>query len=251
MNTELREIYALIQRLRAPDGCPWDRAQTLQSLKMNLVSEAYEVLDAIERGQNPAEELGDVLLVLLLMTAIGQEKGEFDLRDVLGSLKKKVIERHPHVFGSQKVSDQQEVLRNWERSKPSSGEFPDGVNTNQPSLMLADELGRKAKRLGFDWEDVASVFEKLKEEISELERALEGQGDPRHELGDLLFAAAMLARHIGTTGEDVLREADKRFILRFKTMRRMARDQGKDLQEMSLQEMEDLWQRAKHLLKTE
>lgn len=238
----MSEIYALVKSLREPGGCPWDREQTLDSLKSALISEAYEVQEAIEDKHGLLQELGDVLLVTLMLVAIAEEQGRFSLEDVLASAKNKIIGRHPHVFGdsSHKMS---EVLSNWEKSKGK--EFPDGVNTGQPALLLADEIGRKAARLGFDWEDTDGVLDKVEEELGELREAIKTGADVVHELGDLLFAAAMLARKIGCSAEDCLRDADKRFLFRFRKMRELAASEGRNLEEMSLPEMEELWQRAK------
>ncbi len=242
---DIWELYQLIRRLRAPDGCPWDRAQTLQSLKEAVAQEGYEVLEAIERGQGLSEELGDVLLVVLLLVAIAEEEGLFTLEEVLEGLKGKVIERHPHVFGDRKVSSEGEVLKNWEKFKKKP--FPDNVNTAQPATLLADEIGRKASRLGFDWPGPREVLEKVKEELGELSEALE-RGDKaaaREELGDLFFAAAMLARHLGTSSEEALRRACLKFIERFRRLRDAAEREGRSLEEMSLREMDELWEKLK------
>jgi len=236
------EIYALVKRLRAPGGCPWDREQTLDSLKSALISEAYEVQEAIEEGSGLTEELGDVLLVTLMLVAIAEEEGRFSLEDVLTSAREKVIGRHPHVFGDSSP-EMREVLSRWEKSK--ARKFPDGVNTRQPALALADEIGRKAARLGFDWEDAAGVLDKIEEELRELREAIKSGADVAHELGDLIFATAMLARKLGYSPEDCLRDADLRFLSRFARMRELAMEEGRDLEEMSLQEMEELWQKAK------
>ena len=242
---DIWDLYRLVRRLRAPDGCPWDRAQTLESLKEAVAQEGYEVLEAIERGRGLAEELGDVILVVLLLAEIAEEQGLFSLEDVLEGLRRKVIERHPHVFGEAKVSSEGEVLQNWEKSKKKS--FPEGVNTAQPATLLADEIGRKAARLGFDWPGPGEVLEKLKEELGELEEALRA-GDERgarEELGDLLFAAAMLARHLGTTSESALRGACLKFLERFKRLKAEAERRGKSLEGMSLREMDELWEELK------
>jgi len=242
---ELSELYALVKRLREPGGCPWDREQTLDSLKSALVAEAYEVQEAIEEGGGLLQELGDVVLVTLMLAAIAEEGGRFSLEDVLVGARDKIIARHPHVFGDSSP-EMRDVLSGWERSKAT--EFPDGVNTRQPALMLSDEIGRKAARLGFDWEDTAGVLDKLEEELRELREAILSNADNTevaHELGDLIFAAAMLARKLNCSAEDCLRDADRRFIARFRKMRELARDDGRKLEDMSLAEMEELWQKAK------
>ncbi len=242
---DIWDLYELVRRPHAPDGCPWDRAQTLESLKEAVAQEGYEVLQAIESGRGLAEELGDVILVVLLLAEIAEEQGLFTLEDVLEGLKRKIIERHPHVFGERKVSSEEEVLHNWEKSKKKP--FPESVNTAQPATLLADEIGRKAARLGFDWPGPAEVLEKVKEELGELEDALSRGDKPaaKEELGDLLFAAAMLARHLDTTSEEALRRASLKFIERFKRLRDAASAQGKRLEEMSLREMDELWERLK------
>ncbi|MGB9590759.1 MAG: nucleoside triphosphate pyrophosphohydrolase, partial [Candidatus Hydrothermia bacterium] len=228
--------------LREPGGCPWDRQQTLDSLKSALISEAYEVQDAIEQGHGISEELGDVILVTLMLSAIVEESGLFSLEDILSSARDKIIARHPHVF-SDSSSEIGEVLSRWEKSK--GGDFPDGVNTRQPALMLADEIGRKASRLGFDWEGPDGVMDKIREELDELRDAIKNKSDVAHELGDLIFAAAMLARKLGYSPEDCLRDADIRFLSRFRRMRELARKEGRTIEGMTLPEMEELWQRAK------
>jgi MazG family protein len=239
---EIAELYSLVKRLRGPGGCPWDREQTLDSLKSALVAEAYEVQEAIERGKGLSEELGDVLLVVLMLAAIAEEEARFSLEDVLASAKEKLIARHPHVFGNAS-SDMRELLFRWEKSK-SKG-FPESVNTCQPALLLADEIGRKASALGFDWEDAEGVLEKIYEELRELREAMKTNAGVAHELGDLLFASAMLARKLNLSPEDCLREADLRFLSRFTRMRELARQEGRNLEEMTLGEMEELWQKAK------
>ncbi|MEO0158258.1 MAG: nucleoside triphosphate pyrophosphohydrolase [candidate division WOR-3 bacterium] len=241
---ELGDLYALIKRLREPDGCPWDREQTLESLRTALVAEAYEVLEAIESGKGLSEELGDAIIVILMLVAIAEERGIFKLEEVLEGAYEKLRGRHPHVFGGESP-DMGKVLERWEKSK--SEEFPEGINTRQPALMLADEIGRKAARLGFDWESAQGVLGKLDEEIRELREAIADDADVAHEIGDILFAGAMLARKLGYSAEECLRDANARFLARFRKMRELAAAKGFALEEMSLEEMEELWQKAKML----
>ncbi len=239
---EVSELYALVKRLREPGGCPWDREQTLDSLKSALIAEAYELQEAIEKREGISEELGDAIIVILLLSAIAEEGGILSLEEILTRARDKIIARHPHVFGDSSA-EMRDVLSRWEKSK--GVKFPDGVNTRQPALMLADEIGKKAARLGFDWEGPEGVLDKIAEELSELREAINDDANVAHELGDLIFAAAMLARKMGYSPEDCLRDADILCLSRFKSMRVLAEESGRTIEGMTLTEMEELWQKTK------
>jgi tetrapyrrole methylase family protein/MazG family protein len=246
------ELAEIIHRLRAPGGCPWDRKQTPKSLKSFLIEETYEVLDAID-NENPSElceELGDLLLQILLQSEIGAEQGQFTIEDVVKGISKKLIHRHPHVFGDTSVENADEVLVNWEQlkkvEKEGRGLF-DGLPVHLPSLQRAARMGEKAARVGFDWPNTESVRKKVLEELGELDEAV-AQGTAKqikHELGDLLFAIAQWARHLDKQPEEALASGCKRFARRFSKMEKTAADAGTALNDLDIEKMERLWQQAK------
>lgn len=244
---EFDELWETIKILRSPEGCPWDRKQTNQSLRFSLVEESYEVVDAIESGIVDAlkEELGDVLLVVLMHILIQEEENGFRLKDVLVSLRKKLIERHPHVFGNKKVSGAEEVLKNWEEIKDRGvlGEPSPGL----PGLLRIQKVQEKAARLGFDWRDFRGPLEKLDEELKELKTAILNDGKERveEELADLLFAWVNLVRHLGYSAEALAHKSMKKFMTRFKKVEEKAKELGKDLSTMSLEEMDKFWDETK------
>lgn len=246
----LREIA---DRLLAPDGCPWDREQTHASLKRHLLEEAYEVIEAIDEGskENLREELGDLLLQPIMHAEMERVAGTFDIDDVATDLADKLVRRHPHVFGTTKAADADEVLQNWDAIKQS--ERPDrrtsalgGVPRAMPALLRAFELSKRASRTGFEWPDLPSVFDKLREEEAELHQAMRG-GDPnavRDEIGDLLFTVVQIARWLKVEPEDALRIMTDRFISRFEAMESQAE---KPLRELTFDEWDGLWERSKNL----
>ncbi len=248
-------FHEVIARLRAPDGCPWDRKQTHQSLRKYLLEETYEALEAIDNEDWDAlkEELGDVLLQVVLHSQIAWEEGEFTLPEVLATVTRKIIRRHPHVFGEVQVNGVEDVLRNWEalkaEEKAAKGEQPpesvlDGIPKGLPALMQAESLQKKAAKVGFDWPDVRGVWDKVMEELDEVRQANSPEARAA-EIGDLLFAVVNLARWYGVRPEDALREANARFKRRFQAVERRAKAQGRPLQEMSLEEMDALWEAVK------
>ena len=244
--TTLQEIVA---HLRAPDGCPWDQAQTHQTLRPHLLEEAYEVLAALDADdpQLLREELGDLLLQILLHAQIAVEGGEFSLAQVAESIIAKLIHRHPHVFGDVMVADAQEVLYNWEQLKQEErgekGGLFSGLPPSLPALARSQEIQKRAARLGFDWPDRVGVWAKVDEEMGELREAQEeGRAS---ELGDLLFVLVNLARWLDVDAESALREANERFIARFYQMEQVAAERGLDLSRMTLDEMNELWEEAK------
>jgi len=244
----------VVAHLRAPDGCPWDREQTHVSLRSSLLEETYEVLSAIDAGDTEGmeEELGDLLLIILMLSQIGADAGQFTVNDILQSINTKIVRRHPHVFGEVEISDPQEVLKNWERlkaeervtdGKHESGVL-DSVSIILPALVQAEEYQSRAARFGFDWPDIQGVLDKVAEEILEVRRA-QDQKERSAEIGDLLFATVNLARWHQVDPESALREANARFKKRFAFIEAGARESGRQLSQLSLDEMEALWQSAK------
>ena len=245
----MEALQELVARLRAPDGCPWDRQQTHRSLRPFLLEEAYEVLEALD-AEDVAElrdELGDLLLQIALHVQIATEEGEFKFHQVIERLLEKLVRRHPHVFGDVVVSGAEEVLHNWEEIK--KGERAEqvsilsGVPKTLPALAQAQAYQRRAARVGFDWPGIEGVWDKVREELEELKRAAEDERE--RELGDLLFSVVNLARWLGLDAESALREANARFVRRFSRMERLARNQGRSLSEMPLAEQDELWEQTK------
>ncbi|HEV2342429.1 MAG TPA: nucleoside triphosphate pyrophosphohydrolase [Candidatus Acidoferrales bacterium] len=263
------ELVALQARLRAPNGCPWDREQTHASLRPFLVEEAYEVLDAMDSGdaRKFAGELGDLLLQIVFHAEMAREKGRFDITEVIHAVHTKMVRRHPHVFGTAKAQTSGQVLKNWEQIKSEEREAEsgkgskkraaesvlEGVPKGLPALIEAYQLSRRAANVGFDWENVGGVFEKLHEEARELRLALDRRDDAKsgaegkveEEMGDLLFAAVNLARQAGVEPEIALKRASRKFLERFQWMENRAKDQGRRFAEVPRGEMEELWNRSK------
>jgi tetrapyrrole methylase family protein/MazG family protein len=239
-----------VAHLRAPDGCPWDREQTHESLRVHLLEEVYEVLAAIDvnDAQELAEELGDLLLQILLHAQIATEEGEFKMVQVIAGIDAKLKHRHPHVWGARPVQGTQEVLQRWEALKrEEKGEersVLDGVPAALPALQQADTYSRRAARVGFDWAAASGVADKVREEMAEVEAASSPQ-EQAAELGDLLFAAVNWARWLGVDAETALRKANARFARRFRAVERLARERGLDMTALSMDELEALWQEVK------
>ncbi len=240
----------IVAKLRAPDGCPWDRKQTRETLKPYLIEEAYEVIEALERGDTEklCEELGDLLLIIGLEVQIAEERGEFRMSDVLQRINEKLIRRHPHVFGDLKVSGVNEVINNWEEIKRSEGKSEksllDGIPRGIPALAYSQIVQQRAARVGFDWKEVDGVLEKVGEELEEIRKARTHE-EKVHEFGDLLFALANVARWMGIDSEGALRQANERFFHRFGHMERRSRERGINLNDLSIEELEKLWEEAK------
>ncbi len=239
---EFDRLWEIITILRKE--CPWDREQTNESLKYKLIEEAYELVDAIDRKDWDlfTSEAGDVLLVTLMQIRIAEENGKTSLKEVLNRLIDKLIERHPHVFGDADLKDTDSVLKNWEKSKGKKV-FED-INFSMPALYLAYRIGQKASRLGFDWPDSRGVVDKVCEEARELASEKDRE-KIEEELGDLLFSIVNLARHLGINPEDALRKANMKFVERFRKLMREAEKRGLSLEEMSLEEMDKLWEEVK------
>jgi MazG family protein len=260
------KLVAIQKKLRDPGGCPWDREQSHQTLRTYLIEEAYEVLDAIESGQDDkfVEELGDLLLQVTFHSQIAAEEKRFNISDVIQSIHDKMIRRHPHVFGDTQAKDSEEVLRNWNTIKaqeklakegtaangePQRVSALDGVPKTIPATLEGLQLTKKAARTGFDWENAAGVFAKVREETTELEHTLEHgtATEAEEELGDLLFAAVNLARFLHIDPEIALKRANGKFVRRFHEMERLATSRGRKFEQVSRPEKETLWNSAKEM----
>ncbi|HEY43315.1 MAG TPA: nucleoside triphosphate pyrophosphohydrolase [Anaerolineae bacterium] len=242
-----------VAHLRAPDGCPWDRKQTHKTLRTHLLEESYETLQAIDADEMAAlrEELGDLLLQIVLHAQIATEQGEFTMADVIASIQEKIVRRHPHVFGGVRVADVEHVLHNWETLKAAEREHEgegkgllDGVPLGLPALSQAAEIQERVKRVGFDWPEMEGVLAKVIEELEEVGQATEPVTQTA-EMGDLLFAVVNYARWLGVDPEAALREANLRFRHRFGKLEMAAKAEGRELTGMSLEEMDTLWEAAK------
>jgi len=245
-----KELVGILARLRAPDGCPWDREQTHPSLRGGLLEECYEVLDAID-DREPAklrEELGDLLLHIVFQAKIATEMGEFSLEDVISGINRKLISRHPHIFASEKLRDAGEVAAHWEKIKQAErGEVIsplDSVPPDLPALAYSRSVQARAAGLGFDWRNTGGVIEKLAEEVSELQDASD-KASRESEFGDLLFTLVNVGRWLKIDPEASLRMANRRFSRRFKKMEELARRRGQIFSELSFEEKNDLWEEAK------
>lgn len=271
------EFVATIEALRAPDGCPWDKEQTHRSIAGNMVEEAYEAVDAIEADDTPhmLEELGDVLLQVVLQSQIAADAGEFTIDDVCRVVNEKIVRRHPHVFGEMEAGDANEVLDVWDQIKmaereaaDAAGAAPasllDGVPKSFPALKQAQKISRKAASAGFEWETVDDVWAKVDEEIVELKAAyaaapksangkVDGSTDPQAlaavelEMGDVLFSLVNVARKMGVQAEEALRATCGKFRTRWAFMEGAAAGQGRRVEDLSMEEMEGLWQMSKAL----
>jgi MazG family protein len=268
-----RKLVALQARLRAPKGCPWDRKQTHTSLRPCLLEETYEVLEAIDarNDEKLAAELGDLLLQVIFHAQLAREAGRFDITEVIERIHAKMVRRHPHVFGAAEARSAAEVLKSWEQLKAeerrreggrAEGSLLAGLPVNLPALLEAYQMTRRAARIGFDWENIAGLLEKLEEETEELRRELRATGRQalgrgaraaerypgtrlEEEVGDLLFVAANIARFLGLDPEITLRKANRKFRRRFRQMERLAARQGRRLAEVPREELEALWEQAK------
>ena len=248
------ELVSLMTTLRGPNGCPWDRKQTLESLKPFVVEESYEVVDAIDRGERDGlrEELGDFLLQAVFIAEIAREEGSFDIDDVITAIHDKLVRRHPHVFGDVEAKDAEQVLVNWEKLKNEERKAENksvlaGVPQSLPALLKASRLTEKAARVGFDWRRAEDVFAKIDEEIGELHEAIakKDQKEIHDEIGDLLFSIANIARKLDVNAEEALQSANRKFMRRFESMESSVRSKGRDLDQLTLEQMDALWDEAK------
>jgi len=266
------DLVALMDRLRSPGGCPWDREQTYATLAPMLLEEAYEAFDALEEAREgrPAalrEELGDLLFQITFFARVASERGEFNIDDVIDEVHAKMVRRHPHVFGDTEAGDTAEVLRNWEAIKAEekraagkavggaeNASILDGVSAKAPALMEAHQISTKVARVGFDWTQIKDIFEKLQEEVDELRAAITAHADTkneadhahvREEIGDLLFVVTNIARRLNVEPEAALKLSNRKFRRRFSYIESRLREQNRKFEATSLEELEELWQEAK------
>ena len=253
------KLRSIVRILRGPGGCPWDIEQTQKSLIPNILEEAYEAADAIRSGDknNVVEELGDLLLQVVMQSEIASESDEFFLEDVANAISDKLIRRHPHVFGDDQLNDTESVLNRWEEIKRSEKGSQkkyilDGVTNGLPSLIKAHEIQKKVEKVGFDWPEARSVIPKIREEIDEVEEAINESGANQQnenlaeEIGDLLFAVTNLTRKIGMDSESLLAAANQKFINRFNEVEKILEKQGTNVVEADIQCMEKAWEKVKN-----
>jgi MazG family protein len=266
------DLVELMDRLRSPGGCPWDREQTYATLAPMLLEEAYEAFDALEearqgRPDSLREELGDLLFQITFFARVAKERGEFNIDDVIEEVHTKMVRRHPHVFGDVEAADSTAVLKNWEAIKAeekraakketgesADGSILDGVSTKAPALMEAHQISTKVARVGFDWKDVDEIFAKLQEEVDELRAAIaqhERSADEadhvrvREEIGDMLFVVTNIARRLNVEPEAALKLANRKFRQRFAHIEKRLREQDRKFDDVTIADLEELWQEAK------
>ena len=245
-------LLDIVEKLRGPDGCPWDKEQTPASLLPYFLEETYEVIESIDQSNwdNLKEELGDVMLHIALQAQISKEEGRFTIFDSLVNINKKLVHRHPHVFGDEKADMASHAKKNWEAIKHEEKNREsrlDGVPLALPALTRAQRLQEKASYAGFDWDNIDKVWGKLDEEIDELREAdqIKNRSNLKEEIGDVLFSIVNLARHLKLDSEDLLRKANSKFVDRFKAIEKELAERGKTVDEASLDEMDDLWNKIK------
>ena len=257
-NYDINDFLRLVTVLRSPGGCPWDRKQTHESIKKNFIEETYEVVEAINKAdaEGLKEELGDVLLQVAMHSEMESEKGSFDFNDVVNDICKKLVVRHPHVFGDAAAQSSDEALQNWDQVKlktkgmKKQGEAMIKVPREFPALMRAQKVQEKAAKAGFDWDDINGAVDKLHEEIDELETALAaGVGkDIEEEFGDVLFSCVNVSRFIGADSEEALTASTDKFIKRYLLVEKLAADEGLDMKTASIEKLDKLWNKAKIII---
>jgi len=255
MTNQIQRLLDIMRRLRAPDGCPWDREQTIESLRGCLIEETYEVVDAMDSGDRSAlcEELGDLLLQVVFQAQIADEEGAFSFDDVAGGIADKLVRRHPHVFGDVQADTPDEVIRNWEKIKKTEkgGETPrslvDGIPRHLPALSKAYLVQKRVAKVGFEWDEIGDVIAKLEEELAEVKEAMQQQDAAaiREELGDLLFSTVNLSRYLGHESEELLNENISKFMRRFQGLENHLHTEGRELENCSIDELEAVWQTVK------
>lgn len=249
----IKDLLEIMETLRKPNGCPWDKVQTHESIKKSMIEESYEAIDALDSGDDGAfaNELGDVLLQVVFHAQIAKERGAFDFDTVVNEICTKLISRHTHVFGEEQAGDEEEALTNWEKNKKKEkglitySDMLNDVPHHYPALMRAEKVQKKAKGVGFDWDNIDDVYAKVLEEINELKEA-KTNTEIEDEYGDLLFAVVNLGRFLDVTPEIALTKASEKFIKRFTRMENEAVKENKDLAQMSMEEMDKIWDRIKH-----
>lgn len=252
----MEKLLELIAKLRSPQGCPWDRKQTHQSMRPQLISECYELVEALDNQDDEAmkEELGDVLLQVVFHVQMAQERGAFEFKDVVEALCDKLVRRHQHVFGDKTAANEQEALKSWDDSKRDEKKGMEsalfGIPKDLPSLMQAEEVQKEAARAGFDWKEVEPVFHKIHEEFRELEECMFSPGGfdrskLASELGDLLFAIVNLSRHLQLDAEQSCRSAVQKFTNRFQWMEKQIAEKGRNMHDLKLEELDIFWERSK------
>lgn len=257
-NYDINDLISIVTALRAPDGCPWDREQTHFSIKKNFIEETYEVIEAINK-ENPEmlkEELGDILLQVALHTEMEREKGVFDFNDVANDIVKKLVIRHPHVFGDVTANTNAQALESWDAVKlqtkgmKSQSESMISVPRELPALMRAQKIQEKAAKTGFDWKTIDGAIEKLYEEIDELKIAVSNGNslEIADEFGDVLFSCVNISRFLNVDSEETLTASTDKFVSRFSQVEMLAKDKGVDLKSLSISELDELWDKAKKIL---
>ena len=255
-NYDFNDLVEIMKYLRAPDGCPWDRVQTHESIRSNFIEETYEVIEAIDNKDSELlkEELGDVLLQVVFHSEMSAEENEFDINDVINGVCKKLVERHPHVFGDVVAKNSEEALKSWDNVKMNSksqkkqSEAMDSVSKALPSLMRAEKIQKKAAKVGFDWDNVDGALDKVAEETDELKEAI-SKNDSKlqsEELGDLLFSVVNVSRFIKVDSEKALYDACDKFTDRFRNLELLAEKRGIDIKTASLSQLDSLWEEVKY-----
>ncbi|MBR2279983.1 MAG: nucleoside triphosphate pyrophosphohydrolase [Ruminococcus sp.] len=254
-NFDFNDLVEIMKYLRAPDGCPWDRVQTHESIRSNFIEETYEVIEAIDNKDSELlkEELGDVLLQVVFHSEMSAEENEFDINDVINGVCKKLVERHPHVFGDVKAENSEEALLSWDNVKMNSksqkkqSEAMDSVSKALPSLMRAEKIQKKAAKVGFDWDNVDGALDKVAEETDELKEAVDSGSYEQQceELGDLLFSVVNVSRFLKVDSEKALYDACDKFTDRFKALEILADERGIDIKTASLSQLDSLWEEVK------
>lgn len=256
---DFNDLVEIVKILRAPGGCPWDREQTHRSIRKNFIEETYEAIEAIDTGNTDLmrEELGDVLLQVALHSEMESEAGNFDLNDVVDELCKKLVIRHPHVFGDKSAENSEEALDNWDavkmetKAQKTVTDSMESISRALPALMRSEKIQKKSAKVGFDWETVEGAMNKLSEEVSELKVAIAhgGYSNQREEIGDVLFSVVNVSRYLGIDSEEALYLAEEKFICRFSMVEELAAERGIDMKNAPLSELDSLWDEVKNKLR--
>lgn len=260
-NYNFEDLLKIMEVLRSDEGCPWDREQTHESIRKDFIEETYEVIEAINKKDKTllCEELGDVLLQVAFHVQIEKEEGSFGIEEVTDGVCKKLIERHPHVFGEVKVSSTGEVLDNWDTIKRKSkgqktqGSAMEKIPKELPALMRAQKIQQKAKKAGFDWDDISGAYEALGKEIGELKEAQQSGDEDKitDELGDVLFSVVNISRFLGADSEEALTKSNNKFIERYLIVERLAKERDIDMPSSSIEELDKLWDEAKDIIRNQ